>query len=128
MAADRGVRIFTVGFGTTGGETIGFEGWSMRVRLDEETLKTIANMTRGEYFYAGTAADLKKVYESLNSRFCTGKEGHGNQRAVRRRRGGRGAGFGFAFTAVVQSDFITGHFFLLNSRWPIRDPRRISVN
>jgi Ca-activated chloride channel homolog len=68
MAADRGVRIFTVGIGTTNGETIGFEGWSMRVRLDEETLKTIANMTRGEYFYAGTATDLKKVYQSLNSR------------------------------------------------------------
>ncbi len=70
MAADRGVRIFTVGFGTKSGETIGFEGWSMRVRLDEETLKTIASMTRGEYFYAGTATDLKKVYESLNSNFC----------------------------------------------------------
>lgn len=69
MAADRGVRVFTVGFGTKSGETIGFEGWSMRVRLDEETLKTIASMTRGEYFYAGTAADLRKVYESLNSRF-----------------------------------------------------------
>jgi Ca-activated chloride channel family protein len=60
LAADRGVRIFTVGFGTQSGETIGFEGWSMRVRLDEETLKTIANLTRGEYFYAGTAAYLKK--------------------------------------------------------------------
>src|SRR5678815_3474093 len=69
MAADRGVRVFTVGFGTQSGETIGFEGWSMRVRLDEETLKTIANKTRAEYFYAGTATDLKKVYQSLNSKF-----------------------------------------------------------
>jgi Ca-activated chloride channel family protein len=74
MAADRGVRVFTVGFGTKSGETIGFEGWSMRVRLDEETLKTIASMTRGEYFYAGTAADLKKVYQSLNSRFLLEKK------------------------------------------------------
>jgi Ca-activated chloride channel family protein len=74
MAADRGVRIFTVGFGTKSGETIGFEGWSMRVRLDEETLKTIASMTRGEYFYAGSAADLRKVYESLNSRFLLEKK------------------------------------------------------
>jgi Ca-activated chloride channel family protein len=57
LAADLGVRVFTVGFGTQSGETIGFEGWSMRVRLDEETLKTIANLTRGEYFYAGTAND-----------------------------------------------------------------------
>jgi Ca-activated chloride channel family protein len=74
MAADRGVRIFTVGFGTKSGETIGFEGWSMRVRLDEETLKTIASMTRGEYFYAGTATDLTKVYQSLNSRFLMEKK------------------------------------------------------
>jgi len=59
MAADRGVRVFTVGIGTTSGETIGFEGWSMRVRLDEQTLKQIANMTRADYFYAGTAVDLK---------------------------------------------------------------------
>ncbi len=74
MAADRGVRIFTVGIGTKAGETIGFEGWSMRVRLDEETLKTIANLTRGEYFYAGTAMDLRKVYETLNSKFLLEKK------------------------------------------------------
>jgi len=35
-------RVYTVGIGTVAGETIGFEGWSMHVRLDEETLKTIA--------------------------------------------------------------------------------------
>jgi Ca-activated chloride channel homolog len=74
MAADRGVRVFTVGIGTTSGETIGFEGWSMRVRLDEETLKAIAKMTHGEYFYAGTASDLKKVYESLNARLVLEKK------------------------------------------------------
>jgi Ca-activated chloride channel family protein len=68
IAADRGVRVFTVGIGTTSGEVIGFEGWSMRVRLDEETLKQVANVTLGEYFYAGSATDLKKVYQTLNSR------------------------------------------------------------
>jgi Ca-activated chloride channel family protein len=68
MAADRGVRIYTVGIGTPEGKIIGFEGWSMRVRLDEETLKAIADLTRGEYFYAGNALDLKKVYQSLNAR------------------------------------------------------------
>jgi Ca-activated chloride channel homolog len=74
LAADRGVRVYTVGFGTTSGEIIGFEGWSFRVRLDEETLKTVATMTRGEYFYAGTAADLKKVYQTLNSRLSLEKK------------------------------------------------------
>ena len=73
-AADRGVRIYTVGIGTVDGETIGFEGWSMRVRLDEETLKAIARTTQADYFYAGTAADLKKVYESLSSRLTIVKK------------------------------------------------------
>jgi Ca-activated chloride channel family protein len=68
IAAERGVRVYTVGVGTTTGEIIGSEGWSMRVRLDEESLKTIANITRGEYFRAGSAADLQKIYKSLNSK------------------------------------------------------------
>ena len=74
MAADRGVRVYTVGIGTVTGETIGFEGWSMRVKLDEETLKAIANKTQADYFYAGTAADLKKVYETLSSRLSMEKK------------------------------------------------------
>jgi len=68
LAADRGVRIYTVGVGTPDGKIVGFEGWSMHVRLDEETLKTIADVTRGEYFYAGNAVDLKKVYETLRTK------------------------------------------------------------
>ena len=73
MAADRGVRIYTVGIGTKEGETIGFEGWSMRVRLDEETLKQVAQLTRADYFYAGTADDLKKVYDGLSSKLVVEK-------------------------------------------------------
>jgi Ca-activated chloride channel homolog len=68
MAADRGVKVYTVGVGTKEGDTIGFEGWSMRVRLDEDTLKQVASATRAEYFYAGNALDLKKVYQSLGTR------------------------------------------------------------
>ena len=74
MAAERGVKVYTVGIGTVDGEIIGFEGWSMRVRLDEETLKTIAQKTAAEYFYAGTAQDLKKVYQSLSSRLTLEKK------------------------------------------------------
>ena len=74
MAADRGVRVYTVGIGTKEGETIGFEGWSMRVRLDEDALKAVANITRADYFYAGTAEDLKKVYQSLSTRLVVEKK------------------------------------------------------
>jgi Ca-activated chloride channel family protein len=68
MAAERGVRVYTVGVGTPNGEILAHEGWSMRVRLDEEALKTIAGTTLGEYFYAGTATDLTKIYRALNAR------------------------------------------------------------
>ena len=74
MAADRGVRVYTVGIGTVDGETIGFEGWSMLVRLDEDTLKQIAQKTSAEYFYAGTAQDLKKVYNTLSSKLTVEKK------------------------------------------------------
>ena len=74
MASERGVRVYTVGVGTKEGETIGFEGWSMRVRLDEDTLKNIADRTRADYFYAGTAEDLKKVYLALSSRLVVEKK------------------------------------------------------
>src|SRR5919205_458809 len=68
LAAERGVRIFTVGVGTPEGKIVGFDGWSMHVRLDEETLRAIADLTRGEYFYAGNAVDLKKIYQTMNTR------------------------------------------------------------
>ena len=74
LAADYGVRVYTVGVGTVTGETIGFEGWSMRVRLDEESLKAIATKTQAEYFYAGTAQDLKKVYTTLSSKLTLQKK------------------------------------------------------
>lgn len=69
MVAERGVRVFTVGFGTKEGGIVGGEGWSIYVRLDEETLQAIADITHGAYFHAGSAEDLKKVYQDLNARF-----------------------------------------------------------
>ena len=46
----------------------------MRVRLDEDTLKQIAQRTAAEYYYAGTAQDLKKVYQSLSNRLTLEKK------------------------------------------------------
>lgn len=65
IASDYGVRIYTVGIGTTEGTTVTAEGWSMRVRLDEEALRKIASITEAEYFQAGDAAGLKKIYQAL---------------------------------------------------------------
>jgi Ca-activated chloride channel family protein len=68
MAADRGVRVYTVGFGTRDGGAVDFGEYAFYVRLDEETLKAVAGVTRGEYFHAGTAADLRKVYDDLKNK------------------------------------------------------------
>jgi Ca-activated chloride channel family protein len=69
MAADRGVRVFTVGFGTPQGGQAQFEGYSMFMAFDGETLKAIAEVTKGEYFEAGSESDLRKIYEGLNAKY-----------------------------------------------------------
>lgn len=68
VVAGRGVRVFTVGFGTPEGAMVRGDGWSLFVRLDEDTLKSIADITKGFYFRASTADELKKVYRDLNTR------------------------------------------------------------
>ena len=74
MAADHGVRIYTVGFGTAGGAHADVDGMSIFMRFDEETLKAIAEVTQAQYFHAGSAEDLRKVYETLNARFVLEKK------------------------------------------------------
>jgi Ca-activated chloride channel family protein len=73
LAADRGVRVYTVGVGTPQGQILTGEGWSIRVRLDDDALRAVADLTRGEYFFAGDALDLKKVYEALTARLVMEK-------------------------------------------------------
>lgn len=73
IAAKHGVRIYTVGVGTPEGTTVTADGWSMRTRLDEESLKKVASMTQAEYFRAGNAADLKKIYSVLGTRLALQK-------------------------------------------------------
>jgi len=68
VVASRGVRVFTVGFGTREGAMVRGDGWSVYVRLDEETLQSIADITKGTYFQASTAEELKKVYRDLNTK------------------------------------------------------------
>jgi Ca-activated chloride channel family protein len=74
MAADRGVRVYTVGFGTAAGGAVDIDGWSIYMRFDEETLKAIAAVTHAQYFHAGSAADLQQVYASLNAKFVLEKK------------------------------------------------------
>jgi len=71
MAADRGVRVYVVGLGTTDGHLAEGEGMSLYLKLDEPTLREVARMTGGEYYHAGTAEALRSVYQKLGSRLQT---------------------------------------------------------
>jgi Ca-activated chloride channel family protein len=66
IASQYGVKVYTVGFGTTRGNVVGFGGLTMRAQLDEDALKKIADTTRGRYFRAASAEDLKAVYSVLS--------------------------------------------------------------
>jgi Ca-activated chloride channel homolog len=74
QAADRGVRVFTVGVGDPAGTVLSVGGRSVRVRLDEETLRQIAEKTNGKYFKADTETDLKTLYENLSTRLILKSE------------------------------------------------------
>jgi Ca-activated chloride channel homolog len=74
MAADRGVRVYTVGFGTPGGGPALIEGYSIFMAFDEESLKAIARLTEAEYFHASTADELQRVYQALSSKFVLARE------------------------------------------------------
>ncbi len=67
QAADRGVRVYTVGVGSPAGTILRIQGRSIRVRLDEETLKSIADKTNAKYFRADTETDLQNIYNNLST-------------------------------------------------------------
>jgi Ca-activated chloride channel family protein len=85
QAADRGIRIHTIGFGTTKNSVMdcgtsladdtylspGLEsdsgGGSFGTAPDEATLKQIAKMTGGEFHVATSAAELQMVFQNLGT-------------------------------------------------------------
>ena len=73
VAADLGVRIFTIGFGTPEGAVLQAHGVSVRVKLDEAPLKRIAEITHGEYFRAASPTEIQKIYQSLGMRIVMQK-------------------------------------------------------
>jgi Ca-activated chloride channel family protein len=99
QAADRGVRIYTIGFGTAngagnpfcsqqlqgggpldnsgafgGGGGGGGFGGGFRRGIDEETLKQVADMTGGTYYSAESAGELQDVFQNLPTYLITKHE------------------------------------------------------
>ncbi len=65
VAADLGVRVYTVGVGTTAGATIEVEDMTVHTSLDETILQFIAFETGGIYYNAGNQEELDKIYGDL---------------------------------------------------------------
>ena len=65
LAADLGVRVYTVGIGSPAGTTITVEGFTVHTSLDEPLLQYIANNTGGVYYNAGDEEQLRKIYSDL---------------------------------------------------------------
>jgi Ca-activated chloride channel family protein len=65
LAADLGVRIYTVGVGSPEGATIEVEGFTVHTSLDEPMLQYIASTSGGAYYNAGNEEQLRKIYDDL---------------------------------------------------------------
>ena len=65
LAADRGIRIYTIGIGSTAGTTIHVEGFTVHTQLDEPLLQQIAQLTDGAYYSAASEEDLRLIYENV---------------------------------------------------------------
>jgi Ca-activated chloride channel family protein len=99
QAADRGIRVYTIGFGTArgsempncnpgvtgrepnsglpsfgGGGGAGFGGGGFRRGIDEETLKRVSALTDGKYYSAESASELTDVFNSLPTSLITKTE------------------------------------------------------
>lgn len=100
QAADRGVRVYTIGFGTAnpgaqdptcapnlvgreppgGGQGFGgvgqggFGGGGFTRGIDEDTLKQVADLTGGAYYPADSAEQLEGVFQSLPTNLITKHE------------------------------------------------------
>ncbi len=66
LAAQRGVRIYTVGIGSAAGTDVHVNGFTVHTSLDEATLKQISQITGGTYYNAQTEQDLQKIYSNLD--------------------------------------------------------------
>jgi Ca-activated chloride channel homolog len=101
QALDRGLRVYTIGFGSVGGGSLdpvcrqqfignepgggfggggfgggGFGGGGGRFPrgIDEPTLRSVADLTGGSYYPAESAAELERVFAELPTNLITKRE------------------------------------------------------
>jgi len=66
-AADRGVPISTIAFGTADG-TVTVQGRLVSVPADPDTMASVAEITSGKFFKAVSAKELRSVYKDIGTR------------------------------------------------------------
>ncbi len=65
LAVDLGVRIYTIGVGSTEGATIKVEGMNVHTALNEPLLQQIAQTSGGQYYFAGDETEMNRIYNDL---------------------------------------------------------------
>lgn len=82
QALERGIRVYTIGFGTAENNSIpncgrqsqggdpsgfggGFGGGGFRRGIDEVTLQQVADLTGGAYYVAESSSELQRVFQGL---------------------------------------------------------------
>jgi Ca-activated chloride channel family protein len=66
LAAERGVRIYTVGVGSPAGADLDIDGFVVHTQLDEPLLQMIAQVTGGAYYNAADEDDLQAIYSDID--------------------------------------------------------------
>lgn len=64
-AAEQGVQIFAVGIGSAAGTELKVNGFTVFTRLDEETMRMVADAAGGQYFSAENEDELKQIYNDV---------------------------------------------------------------
>lgn len=70
LAADLGVRVYTVGVGSTAGSTLKIEGFTVHSQLDEGTLRAISEDSGGKYYRAENEKELFQIYNDLKPKLA----------------------------------------------------------
>jgi Ca-activated chloride channel family protein len=74
VAADRGVRLYTIGVGTPTGTTLEVNGFTVHTQLDEPMLQQLSKLTDGVYYRAESEQDLRTIYDQLNPKLVVKPE------------------------------------------------------
>lgn len=74
LAADLGVRVYTIGIGSPQGALLEIDGFTVHSMLNEAILQEIATNTGGQYYNAGNEEDLLRISRDLEPKLSIRSE------------------------------------------------------